>query len=119
MEEITKEKLVKSSDLASALKSGNADVLSTPTVLAWMEETASELAQKFLKDDEITVGAHVSLDHLAPAWTGEKVKIIAQLVERTDRKFVFKIEVKTEGKVIAKADHVRVAVKRENFKNED
>ncbi|BBJ27699.1 thioesterase family protein [Athalassotoga saccharophila] len=116
MEEMVKEKVVTDSNLASALRSGNADVLSTPTVLAWMEETATELAQKFLNDDEITVGAHVNLDHIAPAWTGEKVEVRARLVDKTDRKFVFKIEVKSGDKLIAKADHVRVSVKKEKFK---
>lgn len=116
---MTKEKIVTDKDLASSLKSGNADVLSTPTVLAWMEETASEFAQTFLSDDEITVGAHVTLDHLAPAWPEERVIITANLIERSKRKFIFHIEVKSGEKLIAKADHVRVAVKKEAFKREN
>ncbi|MGC8544631.1 MAG: thioesterase family protein [Athalassotoga sp.] len=117
--EMIKEKTVTQKDLASALKSGNADVLSTPTVLAWMEETASEFAQTFLSNDEITVGAHVTLDHVAPAWPGEKVKVIANLIEKSNRKFSFHIEVKSGEKLIARADHVRVAVKRGAFKHEN
>jgi fluoroacetyl-CoA thioesterase len=117
--EMVKEKTVTQKDLASALKSGNADVLSTPTVLAWMEETASEFAQTFLSNDEITVGAHVTLDHIAPAWPCEKVKVIANLIEKSNRKFSFHIEMKSGEKLIAKADHIRVAVKREAFKHEN
>ncbi len=117
--EMIKEKIVTQRDLASALKSGNADVLSTPTVLAWMEETASDLAQTLLSEDQITVGAHVTLDHLAPAWPGEKVTVVANLVERKDRKFSFYIEVRSDQKLIAKAEHIRVAVKRDDFKHEN
>ncbi len=116
MEELTKNKTVTSGDLASALHSGNADVLSTPMVLAWMEETASELADHFLSDDKITVGAHVTLDHLAPAWIGDDVKINAKLTEKNGKKFVFHIEMYLGDKVLARADHVRVAVDRKKFK---
>lgn len=116
---MTKEKIVTNKDLASFQKSGNADVLSTPTVLAWMEETASDFAEKFISKDEITVGAHVNLDHLAPAWPEEKVIIIANLIEKSKKKFIFYIEAKSGEKLIAKADHVRVVVKKEAFKREN
>ncbi len=117
--EMIKEKMVTQKDLASTLKSGNADVLSTPTVLAWMEETASEFAQTFLSGDEITVGAHVTLDHVAPVWPGEKVTVVASLLERKSRKFSFYIEMRVADKLIAKANHIRVAVKRKDFSRED
>jgi len=84
--------------------------------LAWMEETASELSEQFLKDDEITVGAHVTLDHLAPAWAGEVVNVTAKLKERNGRKLSFHIEAHRGNTLLARADHVRVIVKKKEFK---
>lgn len=37
------------------------EVLSTPTLLAWMEETACELSLNFHTAEEITVGVRVEL----------------------------------------------------------
>ncbi len=109
------EKTVNSEDCALTLKSGDLEVLSTPTVLAWMEEASANLARKFLTLDESTVGVHVELDHLAPAFVGDKVKIESVLKERGTKKFVFDITAKSGEKMLAKAKHVRVIVNRKRF----
>ncbi len=109
------EKVVTPQDCATNLKSGEVEVLSTPTVLAWMEEASAELSKKFLNDDETTVGAHVELDHLAPAFIGDKVIIESSLVEKGKKKLSFNVTAKKDETVLAKAFHVRVIVNKRKF----
>lgn len=115
MNELKTEKIVTPKDCASAIGSGNVEVLSTPTVLAWMEETAAELSRQFLKENETTVGARVELDHLAPSFVGEKVTIEAEVAERNGKKIAFDIKAVSGEKLLAKARHVRVIADRRRF----
>ncbi len=115
-ESLSMEKIVSSDDCALTLKSGDLEVLSTPTVLAWMEEVSADLVRRFLKPDESTVGVHVELDHIAPAFVGDKVEVKSVLKERGTKKFVFDATAaKFDGKMLAKAKHVRVVVNRKQF----
>ncbi|WP_036226304.1 thioesterase family protein [Mesoaciditoga lauensis] len=109
------EKVVTPKDCATNLKSGEVEVLSTPTVLAWMEEASAELSKKILNEDETTVGAHVELDHLAPAFIGDKVIIESSLVEKGKKKLSFNITAKKGETILAKAFHVRVIVNKRKF----
>ncbi len=115
MKEIKTKKIVTPDDCASAMGSGNVEVLSTPTVLAWMEEAAAELSVQFLKENETTVGAHVELDHLAPSFVGEEVTIEAKITERNGKKISFEIKAAAGEKLLAKADHVRIIADRGRF----
>lgn len=114
-ESLSVEKIVRSEDCALTLKSGDLEVLSTPTVLAWMEEVSANLAKKFLASDESTVGVHVELDHVAPAFVGDKVRVKSILKERGTKKFIFFVTAESAGKLLAKANHVRVIVNRRQF----
>ncbi len=115
MENFVVEKTVSAEDCATHLKSGEVEVLSTPTVLAWMEEACAELSKRFLSNGETTVGVHVELDHLAPAFVGDKVKVIATLKEKSEKKLTFDVIAKKGETVLAKAFHVRVRIDKERF----
>ncbi len=115
VEKLSIEKQVTAQDCATHLKSGEVEVLSTPTVLAWMEEACAELSKKFLNDGEATVGAHVELDHLAPAFIGDTVVVEASLVEKGKRKLSFNVTAKKDETLLAKAFHVRVIVNKRKF----
>ena len=115
MQELIKTKVVQLQDCASAVRSGLLDVLSTPTVLAWMEEAAFELSLNLHSEDEVTVGLRVELDHLAPAFVGDCIQILARLREREGKKLFFDLEAKSGEKVLAEARHVRYIVKKNRF----
>jgi len=115
VEKLVLKKVVSGQDCATNLKSGEVEVLSTPTVLAWMEEASAKLSKKFLDDHETTVGAHVELDHLAPAFIGDEVMIESTLKERGKRKLSFEITAKKGETLLAKAFHVRVIVDKRKF----
>ncbi len=115
MEELTLKKVVALEDCATHLKSGEVKVLSTPTVLAWMEEACANLSKQFLNDNETTVGVHVELDHLLPAFVGEEVEISVVLKEKSEKKFVFDVLAKRDKDILAKASHVRVKIDKSRF----
>ena len=114
-QKLSVKKTVKQKDCALTVKSGDLEVLSTPTVLSWMEEVSADLARQFLNDNETTVGVHVELDHLAPAFVGDTVEVKTVLEEKGKKKLVFNVEAKKNDKILAKAKHVRVIVNKGMF----
>jgi len=114
-QKLSMKKIVKRQDCALTVKSGDLEVLSTPIVLAWMEEVSANFARQFLNDNETTVGVHVELDHLAPAFVGDAVEIETFLEEKGKKKLVFRVEVRKNKKILAKARHVRVIVDKGMF----
>ena len=74
---------VAEADTAIELGSGDVPVLATPRVVALVEQAAvAALAGKF-PDDMTSVGASISIDHLAPSGIGATVTASA-VVEATD-----------------------------------
>ena len=65
--ELILKKVVSSSETADAVASGALKVFSTPMMIAFMESTAFELAQKNLEEGDTTVGTAVNIKHLK-AW---------------------------------------------------
>ncbi len=114
-QKLSVKKIVKQEDCALTVKSGDLEVLSTPTVLAWMEEVSADLARQFLNDDETTVGVHVELDHLAAAFVGDVVEVETILEKKGEKKLVFSAEAKKNDKILAKAKHIRVIVNKGMF----
>ncbi|MGC9151937.1 MAG: thioesterase family protein [Microbacter sp.] len=56
--------VVEASHLAHRIGSGMLPVLSTPSLIAWLEFTAMETVASCLSDNETTVGVAVSFQHL-------------------------------------------------------
>lgn len=112
---LTHQHIVTPEDLAVAMGSGSVKVLATPKIVALMEGTAAELAQGYLDDALTTVGAEITVQHLAPTAEGVSVKITAELTESDGRKFKFSLQAEDNAGVIATGTHVRASVKRESF----
>ena len=53
-------------DTASAYGSGLLDVLSTPAMIAFMEQTAMKAVEACLNEGEGTVGTEISVKHTKP-----------------------------------------------------
>ncbi|MCI1966610.1 MAG: thioesterase family protein [Oscillospiraceae bacterium] len=113
--QLTKQYSVSQELLASSMGSGSLPVLATPAVAAFFENTAMELAAKYLADDETTVGAEITVKHLAPTAPGCPVTVTAVLEEHEKRMFRFHLEAKDNAGVIATGTHERVSVKSERF----
>ena len=67
-------------------------VLTTPSMIALMEDVAQEVTQPYLPADYTTVGFEVSVRHLAPTVLGERITVIAELLEVDGRKLLFRVD---------------------------
>ena len=113
---ISKTIKVEEENLACAMGSGSLMVLATPAVVALMENTAAELAQKILNNDELTtVGTMISIEHTSPTPIGAEVTATAVLTENDGRIFKFEVFANDKKGEIARGTHTRVSVKAEKF----
>ena len=114
-ESLEKSFLVKPEHSASAVSSGAVNVLSTPMMIAFMEDVSFTLAQKYLEPGKTTVGFHVDVKHLAPAPIGKEVKVKSTLVEVNGNRLKFKVEAYYKDKKIGDGIHERVIVDEKEF----
>ena len=81
---------------AKRIGSAGSKILSTPNMVALMEDAALELAKDYLEEGQTTVGAEIHCRHLAPTPVGMKVTATARLRSIERRKLWFDIEVNDE-----------------------
>ena len=86
-----------------------AEVLSTPAMIAMMEQTASKLAYPRLDEGKATVGFEVCVKHVGAAPRGTHCTAHARLEEIADgRKLRFAVEVVTDdGRTLGVGRHER------------
>ncbi|AWR96413.1 thioesterase [Acidianus sulfidivorans JP7] len=114
-ESLQKEFLVKPENSASYVSSGAVDVLSTPSMIAFMEDTSFNLLQNKLSEGLTSVGFHIDVKHLAPAPIGGKIVVKSTIISENKRRVVFKVEAYYNGKKIGEGIHERVIVNKEEF----
>ena len=112
---LKKEIIVTKELLASSMKSGALPVFATPAMIAYMEETALELASKFLEENISTVGTKVNIEHLAPTPPGMKVTCTATITGFDGRKFCFDVICEDEAEIIGRGTHERFTVVNDKF----
>jgi predicted thioesterase len=113
--EASVERTVTRADTASALGSGDVDVLGTPAVVALCELAAVHAVGGALGPNETTVGMRIDLEHLAPTLPDAHVAATARLVEVDGRTLRFTVQASDAAGEIARGTHVRVLVDRERF----
>ncbi|MCA1906169.1 MAG: hypothetical protein LDL11_06225 [Desulfarculus sp.] len=106
---------VRPQDLASAYGNPGVDVLSSMTLMTLLEQAAIVAIAPHLGPGEMTVGARMEMDHLAPTPVGLTVTAVAQLTEVKGRKLVFAITAQDEVEEICRALHVRFVVDQAKF----
>jgi fluoroacetyl-CoA thioesterase len=89
---------------------GMPPVLSTPWLTWFLEGAALDAALPFLEPGEITVGAHLEMDHLAPSPVGASVVCRARVVHREGKVISYQIEATDEHEPIARGFHRRRVV---------
>ena len=90
-------------------------VLSTPSLIWHMEQSALLAAAPHLEDDERTVGMRVDVDHLAPTPPGQVVTCHARVIHVDGHVINFQIDARDEQELIAKGVHKRVIVQTTRF----
>lgn len=103
-------RVVTADDTAAAVDPRLPPAASTPFVLTMVENVCIAAIQDELSEDEVTVGAHVSLDHLKPTPVGATLDARATLESSADRRYTWAVEVYEEDELAARARHVRVRV---------
>jgi predicted thioesterase len=86
-----------------------AAVYATPRMVSDVEYTCRDFLLQHLDTGEDSVGAHVSIDHLAPTPMGMKVTIDVKIAEVDRRKVVFDFSVK-DLEEVGRGRHVRFVV---------
>ena len=115
MKSYTQSILVDKNHTASSLGSGSLEVLGTPAMVAFMENTAVK-ALDDLGEGMTTVGTVINVRHLKASKIGEKMTCTATLIHQEGRRYEFEITVTdSSGELTAIATHERAAVDVERF----
>jgi fluoroacetyl-CoA thioesterase len=85
-------------------------VYATPRMVSDVEYTCRDFLLQHLDAGEDSVGAHVSIDHLAATPLGLKVEISARVVEVDRRKVTFEFAVHDPVEQVGRGKHVRFVV---------
>ena len=85
-------------------------VYATPRMVSDLEYACREFLLQHLDPGEDSVGAHVSIDHLAATPLGMEVTIEARIAEVDRRKVAFEFSVKDSVEACGRGKHVRFVV---------
>ena len=106
---------VTEADTALEQGSGDVPVLATPRLIALFEEAAVAALGGNLPDGMTSVGASVSVDHIAPSPIGASVTAMAVLEAVDDVVLEFAFEATDSDKMVGFGNHTRVVVERDQF----
>lgn len=109
------ETTVQEKDSAANYVNGFIDVLSTPSLIGFLECAAKNAVDLHLPTGYSTVGIKVDVKHLAATPIGMKVKAIAELVEVDGKRLIFKVEAYDEMEKIMEGTHERFIIDVERF----
>jgi fluoroacetyl-CoA thioesterase len=87
-------------------------VYATPRMVSDVEYTCRDFLLAHLDAGEDSVGAHVSIDHLAATPLGLKVSIDAKIVELDRRRVTFEFSVRDPIEECGRGRHVRFVVEK-------
>ena len=84
-----------------------AEVLGTPFLIADMEKVCAELMKPLLIDDEVSVGAHIDVRHIAPTGVNAHYTVKATFEKMRWGLYTFSVEAKDSVGIISKGLIVR------------
>ncbi len=102
---------VEEKDCVEFKSKGIPPILSTPWLIWSLEHTAYELLDKYLPADEMSLGVHIDIEHLAATPMGHQVTCKAKVIHVDRRVINFQIEAFDEKELICKGVHKRQIVK--------
>ncbi|MHA2060538.1 MAG: thioesterase family protein [Candidatus Ranarchaeia archaeon] len=111
----TKEFLVEQHHIADFLGTGDLAVLSTPSMIMFMEHTCRVTADEQLNAPYTTVGTKVNISHLAAAPKGAKILVKVKLEKQDKRQLAFQVEAWWKDTKIGQGIHERFIINRDHF----
>jgi fluoroacetyl-CoA thioesterase len=102
----------------TAEKAGNkgVPVLSTPMLFQLVEEAAMQCVAPLLDADEISLGTHVDLTHLASTPVGLIVRTEVEILKVDGRRIEYAFTAFDEREKIAEGTHERYVASRDKFR---
>ena len=108
--------VVKNENSAENMGSGDLAVLSTPSLVAFMENAAKNYLNKFLPEELGSVGSNININHIAPTLIGNSITVRGKITEVIkEKKIKFSIEAYEKDKKIGEAEHTRVIINNTKF----
>lgn len=104
------EETVTSEKSASHVGSGLLDVYSTPAMIALMEKTSYLCVEKYLEDNESTVGGAINIRHLKPTAIGKSVLCESTVKSVAGKRIDFDVVVYEDGILIGNGTHTRFVI---------
>lgn len=96
--------------------SGDIEVLSTPSMIALMENAAMNSVASQLPENFTTVGGYIETKHIKPSQVGEKIFATAVLINVENKKLTFNIKAFQEnGELIGEGTHIRYIINKDTF----
>ena len=102
-------------DTAEAGGNAGVVVVSTRTLVEWLEVVAESIIRDTYEDGEASVGAAVCVRHLAPSAVGRPVAISATVTGARKNMVDFDVEVRDGEKVLMTGTHARAVIDLEAF----
>ena len=109
------ENIVSQEDTALHYGSGGLEVLASPALIGYMEQAAFLSLEPYLSDGFSTVGISIHLEHIGAAIQGEEFECEAILTSFDEKKFIFRIESKSQTRKLGTAKHIRYLVHKQKF----
>jgi fluoroacetyl-CoA thioesterase len=94
---------------------GALEVMSTPSLIAFMERVSFRMLEARLPDDLTSVGVSVQVSHKAPTLVGEKVRLRAEVSAVEGRRVALQLQAWDELELVGEGTHQRVIIDRESF----
>jgi fluoroacetyl-CoA thioesterase len=109
------EQIVETKHLASELDPSLAAVLSTPTMVAMMEQAAIEAIKPFLDAGESSVGMTIEVSHTAATPPGHRARAEAEVTKVEGRRLEFSVRAFDDVEQIGSGTHRRAVIDAAKF----
>ncbi|MFO8036028.1 MAG: thioesterase family protein [Anaerolineales bacterium] len=96
--------------------SGDSRVLSTPSMISFMEQVSHRLLGEKIPQGVISVGIQVDIKHLAATPVGATVRVKTELAEIRGSRVLFQVTAWDEEEKIGTGQHWRAVIEEERFK---
>lgn len=100
---------------ASRFHESSPRVLSTPSLLTFMQTTCADVLAPFLDKKEMAVSIKIEMSHLASTPIGMTITIRAEVIRVDDRRIYFKVDAFDEMEKIAQGYNDMFIIDEERF----
>ncbi len=92
---------------ASAVGNIGVNVVSTPSLIGFLEQTSHRAILPFVEEGEVSVGTRVEVDHLAAAYRrADPIATTARIAAVEGRRVTFEVEARQGDRLVMKGRHV-------------